>query len=45
MKRAAKAAAFDLKVEFDRETDGRWIDGIPAVSAIPESRRSQKSRP
>jgi hypothetical protein len=23
MKAAAKASAFDLKVEFDRETDGR----------------------
>jgi hypothetical protein len=31
-KAAAKATAFDLKVEFDRETGGRWIADIPALS-------------
>jgi predicted RNase H-like HicB family nuclease len=34
MKRAAKATAFNLKVEFDRETDGRWIADIPALSGV-----------
>jgi predicted RNase H-like HicB family nuclease len=34
MKRAAKATAFNLKVEFDRETDGRWIADIPALPGV-----------
>ncbi len=34
MKRTAKPAAFDLKVEFDRETDGRWIADIPALPGV-----------
>ena len=34
MKQAAKATAFDLKVEFDRETDGRWIADIPALPGV-----------
>jgi predicted RNase H-like HicB family nuclease len=34
MKAAAKASAFDLKVEFDRETDGRWIADIPALPGV-----------
>jgi predicted RNase H-like HicB family nuclease len=30
----AKATAFNLKVEFDRETDGRWIADIPALPGV-----------
>jgi hypothetical protein len=33
MKQAAKATAFDHKVEFNRETDGRWIADNSTVSA------------
>lgn len=34
MKRAPKATAFNLKVDFDRETDGRWIADIPALPGV-----------
>ena len=34
MKSAPKATAFNLKVEFDRETDGRWIADIPALPGV-----------
>jgi predicted RNase H-like HicB family nuclease len=34
MKRMAKATAFNLKVEFDRETDWRWIADIPALPGV-----------
>lgn len=34
MKCAPKATAFNLKVEFDRETDGRWIADIPALPGV-----------
>ena len=30
----AKATAFNLKVEFDRETDERWIADIPALPGV-----------
>jgi predicted RNase H-like HicB family nuclease len=30
----AKATAFNLKVEFDRETEGRWIADIPALPGV-----------
>jgi predicted RNase H-like HicB family nuclease len=30
----AKAMAFNLKVEFDRETDGGWIADIPAFPGV-----------
>jgi predicted RNase H-like HicB family nuclease len=30
----AKATAFNLKVEFDRETDGRWIADVPALPGV-----------
>jgi predicted RNase H-like HicB family nuclease len=30
----AKATAFNVKVEFDRETDGRWIADIPALPGV-----------
>lgn len=42
MKRAAKATAFDLKVEFDRETDGRWIADIPALPGVMVYGRTRK---
>ena len=28
------AAVFNLKVEFDREDDGRWIADIPALPGV-----------
>jgi predicted RNase H-like HicB family nuclease len=34
MKRAPKATAFNVQVEFDRETDGRWIADIPALPGV-----------
>jgi predicted RNase H-like HicB family nuclease len=34
MKRTPKATAFNLKVEFDRETDGRWIADIAALPGV-----------
>jgi predicted RNase H-like HicB family nuclease len=30
----AKATAFSLKVEFERETDGRWIADVPALPGV-----------
>ena len=42
MKRTAKPAAFDLKVEFDRETDGRWIADIPALPGVMVDGRTRK---
>lgn len=42
MKQAAKATAFDLKVEFDRETDGRWIADIPALPGVMVYGRTRK---
>jgi hypothetical protein len=34
MKRIPQAAAFNLKVEFEREDDGRWIADIPALPGV-----------
>jgi predicted RNase H-like HicB family nuclease len=42
MKRESKPAAFDLKVEFDRETDGRWIADIPALPGVMVYGRTRK---
>ena len=42
MKQAAKSMAFDLKVEFDRETDGRWIADIPALAGVMLYGRTRK---
>ena len=42
MKRAAEATAFDLKVEFDRETDGRWIADIPVLPGVMVYGRTRK---
>ena len=43
MKREPKPAAFDLKVEFDRETDGRWIADIPALPGVMVYGRTRNS--
>jgi predicted RNase H-like HicB family nuclease len=40
--RTAKAAAFNLKVEFDREIDGRWIADIPALPGVTVYGRTRK---
>src|SRR5258705_6277577 len=42
MKRPPKATAFNLKVEFDRETDGRWIADIPALPGVMVYGRTRK---
>jgi predicted RNase H-like HicB family nuclease len=42
MKRESKSAVFDLKVEFDRETDGRWIADIPALPGVMVYGRTRK---
>ncbi len=42
MKRAAKSTAFDLKVEFDREADGRWVADIPALPGVMVYGRTRK---
>jgi len=34
MKHAAQSQAFNLKVEFSREDDGRWIADIPALPGV-----------
>jgi predicted RNase H-like HicB family nuclease len=40
--RTAKPAAFNLKVEFDREVDGRWIADIPALPGVTVYGRTRK---
>lgn len=35
-------AGFDLKVEFDREVDGRWIADIPALPGVTVYGRTRK---
>ena len=40
--KASKAAVFDLKVEFDREVDGRWIADIPALPGVTVYGRTRK---
>ena len=42
-KRASRATAFDLKVEFDREMDGRWIADIPALPGATVYGRTRKA--
>jgi predicted RNase H-like HicB family nuclease len=42
MKHAAQAEAFDLKVEFSREDDGRWIADIPALPGVTVYGRTRK---
>jgi predicted RNase H-like HicB family nuclease len=42
MKRTAQAEAFNLKVEFSREDDGRWIADIPALPGVTVYGRTRK---
>jgi len=42
MKHASRADAFDLKVEFSREDDGRWIADIPALPGVTVYGRTRK---
>jgi predicted RNase H-like HicB family nuclease len=42
MKKVAKSTAFDLKVEFDREADGRWIADIPALPGVTVYGKTRK---
>jgi predicted RNase H-like HicB family nuclease len=42
MKRATPAKTFDLKVEFSREDDGRWIADIPALPGVTVYGRTRK---
>jgi predicted RNase H-like HicB family nuclease len=41
-KRTNEAAVFNLKVEFDREDDGRWIADIPALPGVMVYGRTRK---
>jgi predicted RNase H-like HicB family nuclease len=40
--RVPEATVFDLKVEFDREVDGRWIADIPALPGVTVYGRTRK---
>jgi predicted RNase H-like HicB family nuclease len=40
--RTKRPAAFNLQVEFDRETDGRWIADIPALPGVTVYGRTRK---
>ena len=42
VKPATKPTAFNLKVEFDRETDGRWIADIPDLPGVMVYGRTRK---
>ena len=42
IKQAAQAGAFNLKVEFSREDDGRWIADIPALPGVTVYGRTRK---
>jgi predicted RNase H-like HicB family nuclease len=42
MKHADQAQAFNLKVEFSREDDGRWIADIPALPGVTVYGRTRK---
>ena len=42
MKNTSHAAAFNLKVEFSREDDGRWIADIPALPGVTVYGRTRK---
>jgi predicted RNase H-like HicB family nuclease len=41
-KQAAQAGSFNLKVEFSREDDGRWIADIPALPGVTVYGRTRK---
>ena len=42
MKQAKQANTFDLKLEFFREEDGRWIADIPALPGVTVYGRTRK---
>jgi predicted RNase H-like HicB family nuclease len=42
MKQATPAQAFNLKIEFSREEDGRWIADIPALPGVTVYGRTRK---
>jgi predicted RNase H-like HicB family nuclease len=42
MKRSDQAEAFNLKVQFSREDDGRWIADIPALPGVTVYGRTRK---
>ena len=42
MKRTAQAEVFNLKVEFSREDDGRWIADIPALPGVTVYERTRR---
>lgn len=42
MKRTKQATVFDLKVEFSREVDGRWIADIPALPGVTVYGKTRK---
>ena len=41
-KQTAQAGAFNLKVEFSREDDRRWIADIPALPGVTVYGRTRK---
>jgi predicted RNase H-like HicB family nuclease len=42
MKNTTPAKTFDLKVEFSREDDGRWIADIPALPGVTVYGRTRR---
>jgi len=42
MKQAPQADVYNLKVEFSREDDGRWIADIPALPGVTVYGRTRK---
>jgi predicted RNase H-like HicB family nuclease len=42
MKRSPQSSVFNLKVEFEREDDGRWIADIPALPGVTVYGRTRK---
>ena len=42
MKQEAQAEAFNLKVDFSREDDGRWLADIPALPGVTAYGRTRK---
>lgn len=42
MKHATRASSFNLRVEFSREDDGRWIADIPALPGVTVYGRTRK---
>jgi predicted RNase H-like HicB family nuclease len=42
MKRTTEATVFDLKVEFFREVDKRWIADIPALPGVTVYGRTRR---